>query len=120
MKTPSDIQCKRAYDTPEKSDGYRVLVDGIWPRGRRKEALELDEWRKELAPSKKLRQWFKHDPQRWDTFRQRYHKELDKQKRAIDDMLKACDGHKLTLVFGAKETEYNNAVALKEYLEKRT
>lgn len=119
MTQPRTIQCKRAYDEPEDADGYRVLVDGVWPRGRRKEALKLDEWRKELAPSKKLRQWFKHDPERWEEFSDRYHRELEKQQRAIDEMLAACDGRTLTLVFGAKETEYNNAVALKSYLEKR-
>lgn len=117
---PRAIHCKRAYDEPEKSDGYRVLVDGIWPRGVSKESLELDDWLKALAPSKELRQWFGHDPARWAAFYQKFHKELrhsDDAAEALNTLLEGCNGKTLTLVYAAKDEEYNNAVALKDYLK---
>lgn len=115
--TPKTIRCKRAYDETSENDGYRVLVDRIWPRGVRKETLALDVWQKDLAPSNKLRRWFGHDPQRWVGFYQKYFRELKEKQHIIDELLEACGNRPLTLVYSAKDTEYNNAVALKIFLE---
>lgn len=114
---PETIFCKRAYDAPADDDGYRVLVDRIWPRGVSKDALQLDDWQKALAPSPELRRWFGHDPQRWAGFYQKFHKELEQNADAVDTLLKACHGRPLTLVYAAKDKQHNNAVALKRYLE---
>jgi len=115
------VKLKRAYEPASRGDGYRVLVERLWPRGIRKEALPLDEWRKEIAPSGELRQWFSHDPARWREFKLRYLKELKEaaaaeQLRALAD--RAADGT-LTLVFSSHDTEHNNAVVLKEQIERR-
>jgi len=117
MKSPRKIHCKRVYDPTGKGDGYRVLVDRAWPRGIRKEDLALDAWRKDLAPSTELRKWFGHEPRRWAGFYQRYHAELRDNDEAVQSLLKACDGRVLTLLYSARDTEHNNAVALKMYLE---
>jgi uncharacterized protein YeaO (DUF488 family) len=119
MKQPHRIQCKRVYDGVEKSDGHRVLVDRVWPRDIKKEDLRADEWRKELSPSSELRKWFNHDPQRWAAFYQKFHAELDQQGEAVESVLKGAHGGTLTLLYAAKDTEHNNAVALKMYLEKQ-
>ncbi|MEP1896579.1 MAG: DUF488 domain-containing protein [Alloalcanivorax venustensis] len=119
MKQPHRIQCKRVYDGVEKSDGHRVLVDRVWPRGIKKETLQADEWRKELSPSSELRKWFNHDPQRWAAFYQKFHAELEQQGEAVESVLKGANGGTLTLLYAAKDTEHNNAVALKMYLEKQ-
>ena len=119
MKQPHRIQCKRVYDRVEKSDGHRVLVDRVWPRGIKKENLQADEWRKELSPSSELRKWFNHAPQRWAAFYQKFHAELDQQGEAVESVLKGANGGTLTLLYAARDTEHNNAVALKMYLEKR-
>ena len=119
MKQPHRIQCKRVYDRVEKSDGHRVLVDRVWPRGIKKENLQADEWRKELSPSSELRKWFNHDPQRWAAFYQKFHAELDQQGESVESVLKGANGGTLTLLYAAKDTEHNNAVALKMYLEKQ-
>lgn len=113
-----DIRCKRAYDAPAANDGYRVLVDRVWPRGVSKDELELDAWRKDLAPSTELRKWFGHDPERWDEFRERYFAELDERRDAVDELLEQVGDGRLTLVYGAKDTEHNQAVALREYLRR--
>jgi len=113
------IQVKRAYDKPQKSDGFRVLIDRIWPRGIRKEELKLDEWLKTLAPSTELRQWFGHDPQKWDEFRTRYFQELDAHPDEIQKLRAKAREGPLTIVFGSKEERFNNATALKEHLESR-
>jgi len=112
------IQLKRAYDKPERTDGYRVLIDRIWPRGVRKEDLELDEWHKALAPSTELRQWFEHDPQKWEESRRRYFRELDSHPEEIQKLREKMREGPLTIVFGSKEERFNNATALKEYLER--
>ena len=112
------INIKRAYDAPAKSDGRRILVDRVWPRGVSKKELRLDEWRKELAPSTKLRKWFGHDPTKWNAFKERYFHELDKQQQAIGDLAALCRKGPVTLVFGAKDTRHNQAAALKTYLER--
>ncbi len=119
MKQPHRIQCKRVYDDAEQSDGYRVLVDRVWPRGIKKEALKADDWRKDLAPSSELRQWFGHEPRRWAAFYQKFHAELGHQREAVDAMLQDCNGRTLTLLYAAKDEQHNNAVALKMYLERK-
>ncbi|MFN2134035.1 MAG: DUF488 domain-containing protein [Anaerolineae bacterium] len=111
------IQVKRAYEPPAPGDGYRVLVDRLWPRGVSKEKLELDEWHKEIAPSDTLRKWFGHDPEKWAEFEERYFAELDEQPDQVQELLQHANSGPLTLVYGAKDEEHNNAVALRKYLE---
>lgn len=114
------ILLKRAYDPPARSDGFRVLVDRVWPRGVSKDSLKLDLWLKDLAPSTDLRKWFGHDPEKWDDFRDRYFRELASHgEQAASLRHKATEGT-LTLVFAARDSQHNNAVALKEYLERRS
>ncbi len=114
------IRTKRAYEPPEPSDGKRVLVDRLWPRGRSRAALDLAEWDKDVAPSDALRQWFGHDPNKWDEFRKRYDAELDQHPGTWEPLLKAARRGRVTLVYGAKDEEHNQAVALKEYLERKS
>jgi len=96
-----------------------VLVDRIWPRGVSKEAAKLDTWLKDVAPSAELRKWFGHEPSRWASFKRRYFRELDGQQEVLEHLLEACSGRTLTLLFAAKDSAQNNAVALKEYLGTR-
>lgn len=110
------VQIKRIYDAPEKSDGVRVLVDRLWPRGITKKAAALDLWMKELAPSTELRKWFNHDPERWEGFRQRYRRELRKHDKELE-VLKAHAKRRVTLLYGARDTEHNEAVVLQEALQ---
>jgi len=111
-----DIRLKRAYERPEASDGIRVLVDKIWPRGVRKEDAELDEWLKEIAPSSGLRKWFNHDPARWEDFGEQYSRELDSRGELVQKLVALAAKDRLTLVFGARDREHNNAVVLRRYL----
>ena len=113
------LQVRRVYEPPARSDGWRVLVDRIWPRGLSKEDATLDLWIKDVAPSAELRQWFGHQPSKWAAFKRRYFRELDQHTEALDQLLNACPKRTLTLLFAAKDSAYNNAVALKEYLEAR-
>ena len=113
------IQVKRAYDPAGTDDGARFLVDRLWPRGIKREALKLDGWLKDVAPDDSLRRWFGHDPVKWDEFRQRYFAELDGKPEAWQSLLQAALQGKVTLLFGARDVEHNNAVALKAYLENR-
>jgi uncharacterized protein YeaO (DUF488 family) len=113
------IAIKRAYDPPGEGDGVRVLVDRLWPRGVTKTAAKVDRWMRELAPSTALRKWFGHDPARWAEFRRRYFKELTGQGDAIAELRKLARGGSVTLVYGAKDVEHNDAVALKAFLERR-
>ena len=113
------IQLKRAYEKPHRSDGFRVLIDRVWPRGVRKEDLKLDEWLRSLAPSTELRQWFGHDPGKWDQFRKRYFRELAAHPEEIQRLRAKMREGPLTIVFGSREERFNNAAALKEYLEAR-
>lgn len=114
------IRIERAYDEPEPEDGRRVLVDRIWPRGVSREELELDEWRRKVAPSDELREWFDHDPDRWDEFRRRYGEELEERPEAWRDLFEiAREGGTLTLIYGASDREHNNAVALRDFLRER-
>ena len=114
-----EIRVKRAYDDPAESDGRRILVDRMWPRGVKKADAAIDHWAKEAAPSTELRKWYGHDPERWNEFRRRYFAELDDNPEAVAELLEAIGGGPATLVFSSKEERYNNAVALKEYLESR-
>jgi uncharacterized protein YeaO (DUF488 family) len=113
------IELKRAYDPPARSDGRRVLVDRVWPRGIAKDELKIDAWLKDLAPSTKLRKWFAHDTTRWQEFKQRYFDELAAQAESVDALVAQASAGRVTLVFAASDREHNNAVALKEYLERR-
>jgi uncharacterized protein YeaO (DUF488 family) len=112
------IQLKRVYEDASESDGYRVLVDRLWPRGVSKERASIDLWLKEIAPSTELRKWFNHEPEKWDEFRKRYHQELDSKPDLVKQLADLVDKQRVTLVYGAKNEAYNQAVALKEYLEK--
>jgi uncharacterized protein YeaO (DUF488 family) len=111
------IVVRRVYDEGEKS-GARYLVERLWPRGMRKEALALDGWLKDVAPSTELRQWFGHDPARWAEFRERYFAELDTHSDAWQPLVDDARKGNVTLLYSAKDTEHNSAVALKEYLQK--
>lgn len=112
----SHIRIKRAYDPPSDDDGVRVLIDRLWPRGIKKESLAVDQWAKELAPSTALRQWFGHDPARWQEFRQRYAAELHPHAELLDTLRTLARKGSVTLVYGAHDEAHNNAVALREFL----
>ena len=114
------IRLKRVYDKPTQADGRRVLVDRIWPRGLKKKEARVDEWLKELAPSTGLRKWFGHDPARWNEFKKRYSAELDDQRERVKQLAGEASKRTVTLLFAAKDTEHNNAVALKEHLKRLT
>ncbi len=116
-----DVRIKRAYEPPEPSDGARVLVDRVWPRGRSRDALELEAWLPELGPSTELRRWFGHDPARWDEFRRRYRSELESAERQpdLDRLAEMASRSALTLVYGARDEQHNQAVVLREVLERR-
>ena len=111
------FRIKRVYESPTESDGLRVLVDRIWPRGVAKARAGIDQWLKDLAPSTNLRKWFAHDPKRWVEFKRRYFEELDAQPEEIRDLVTLGTKRTVTLLYGAKESQYNQAVALQEYLE---
>jgi len=113
------IRIKRAYEEAAPEDGRRFLVDRLWPRGIKKEALPLDGWLKELAPSDDLRHWFGHEPERWAEFQRRYAAELDAQPESWQPLLEAARQGDVTLVYAARDEEHNNAAALRSYLEKK-
>ncbi|HET6845396.1 MAG TPA: DUF488 family protein [Anaerolineales bacterium] len=113
------IQLKRAYDAPASSDGYRVLVDRLWPRGLTKEKLHLDAWAKDLAPSNELRKWIHSDMTRWTEFKRRYLKELSSQTDAAAEIRKRARLGTVTLIFATRDPEHNHAAVLKEFLEAR-
>jgi uncharacterized protein YeaO (DUF488 family) len=110
------IRIKRIYDPPDAADGHRVLVDRLWPRGVAKETARIDEWLKELAPSAVLRQWFGHDPARWEEFRDRYRAELAAQQPLLAQLQARGRSQTVTLLFAAQDREHNNAVVLQELL----
>ncbi|MBT9260384.1 MAG: DUF488 domain-containing protein [Clostridiales bacterium] len=113
------VRIKRVYEPPSPEDGYRVLVDRLWPRGLKKEEAAVDLWAKELAPTTDLRQWFGHDPSRWEGFQRRYREELkapDAQK-VLAELKEKARHTTVTLLFAAKDEDHNNAVVLQELLE---
>lgn len=107
---------KRAYEHANREDGVRFLVERLWPRGVRKDALAVESWLKDVAPSTELRKWFGHDPARWDEFRRRYFLELQSRPQAWQPLLQAAGKGHVTLVYSAHDTEHNAAVALREFL----
>lgn len=111
------IQIKRVYEPAAKSDGERFLVERLWPRGIRKEVLSLTGWCKEAAPSHELRKWFNHDPAKWKQFQRRYRAELDASPETWQPLLETAQAGNLTLLFSAHDTEHNNAVVLRDFLE---
>jgi uncharacterized protein YeaO (DUF488 family) len=113
------IRVKRAYSPPAADDGLRFLVDRLWPRGVKRQDLQIDGWLKEAAPSEGLRQWFGHDPDRWEEFRARYFSELDGRPDELRPIREAARLGIVTLVYGARDEEHNNAVALKAYLDEK-
>lgn len=113
---PADIRIERVYDSGKNKTGYRVLVDRLWPRGVRKEDLKLDEWLKDLAPSNELRNWFNHDPARWEFFRLKYLEELKGKRDDIKRLRALARKQPLILLYGAKDEEHNQAVVLREAL----
>jgi len=117
-KASMSIVIKRAYEDATAEDGYRVLVDRLWPRGLTKDELRLDEWLKEIAPSNQLRKSFHNDEISWDEFRTRYLSELKELREELRRLVKISQTGRLTLIFSAKDTERNNAVVLSQYLHK--
>lgn len=113
---PIKIGLSRAYDAPGKDDGKRFLVDRVWPRGITKDVLRIEAWLRDVAPSTELRRWFSHDPARWDEFAQRYRAELDANEAAWQPLAAAAAHGPLTLVYGARDREHNQAVVLRAYL----
>jgi uncharacterized protein YeaO (DUF488 family) len=113
-----DVRLKRAYDPATPADGYRVLIDRLWPRGVSRERANLDAWEKELAPSKQLREWFGHEPRRFDEFRRRYLDELRSQRSALTVLRRRARTGTVTLVYAAGDEEHNDAVVLAEVLRR--
>lgn len=117
MSKKLKIKIKRVYDDVANNDGYRLLVDKIWPRGVSKEDAQLDEWNKELAPSSELRKWFDHDPEKFDEFTERYKKELKDKQDDLARIKEMSQDKRVCLLYGAKDEKHNQAVVLKEVLE---
>jgi uncharacterized protein YeaO (DUF488 family) len=111
------IYLKRAYEKPDKHDGFRVLVERLWPRGLKKEAVALDLWLKDIAPSPELRRWFGHDPARWEEFCRRYWIELADQPAAVKVLREKLRQGDVTLVYGSRDQQHNAALALRTFLE---
>lgn len=113
------LRTKRVYDKAARADGYRVLIDRLWPRGLTKAAAKVDFWAKAIAPSAALRRWYQHDPEKWNEFRRRYFAELDANPAGLADLRAHLGRGTVTIVFGSKEARLNNATALCEYLQAR-
>ncbi len=111
------IRIKRVYEQPEPADGHRFLVERLWPRGIKKEALHMEAWLKDVAPSSELRKWFGHDPAKWNEFEKRYFAELAARPEALKPIVEAAGQGDVTLLYSAHDTEHNNAMALKKYVE---
>lgn len=111
------INIKRAYDGYSKNDGYRILVDRLWPRGIKKVDLKFDFWAKEIAPTSELRKWFSHDPKKWQEFKKKYYEQLDGNKELIQKLISDSESNIITLLYSAKDTERNQAVVIREYIE---
>lgn len=112
------IKLKRVYENPERKDGVRVLVDRLWPRGISRKRADIHEWSKEIAPSRQLRKWFGHDPAKWNLFRTRYLEELKARKEALKQLKIKFSGKTMTFIYAAHDIKHNNAVVLKQVLEK--
>lgn len=112
------IKLKRVYEEPSSKDGYRILVDRLWPRGLSKEKAKVDLWLKDIAPSNELRKWYHNNFDQWNEFKKKYKKELEDNKAAFDELKKVIKQNKVvTFVYSSKEEKYNNAAALKEFLD---
>ncbi len=111
-----ELKIKRVYVKSEKADGQRILVDRLWPRGLTKEKANIDLWLKDIAPSEELRKWFSHDPKKWKEFQRRYHRELENNKEQVSMLYEQLKKGSVTLVYGARDEEHNEAVVLKEWL----
>jgi uncharacterized protein YeaO (DUF488 family) len=111
------VKIKRAYEEPGTSDGIRILIDRLWPRGKTSEALRVEEWMKDVAPTVELIKWFGHDPAKWLEFKQKYKKQLELKGAMLDKLKQISRKGTLTLVYAAKDAEHNNAVVLKEVLD---
>jgi uncharacterized protein YeaO (DUF488 family) len=113
-----DVAIKRAYEEAWAEDGYRVLVDGLWPRGMSKAQLEIDEWMREIAPSAALRKWYGHKPEKWEEFRKKYRQELLRppRKALLDALVERARKGQVTLVFGARDAEHSNAAVIAEVI----
>jgi uncharacterized protein YeaO (DUF488 family) len=116
--TAIDIRLKRVYELEEATDGHRVLIDRLWPRGVSRERAGLDAWERELAPSTKLRQWFRHEPSRFEEFRRRYIEELRCERRRLAEVRRQARNGTVTLVYSARDTEHNDAVVLAHVLRR--
>ncbi len=112
------IKLKRVYEQPERSDGYRILVDRLWPRGLTKKKANVDLWLKDVGPSTELRKWFGHDPKKWSGFKAKYKRELKAKKDLLSQIRAASKKGTVTLIYGARDTEHNEAVIVLEYLKK--
>jgi uncharacterized protein YeaO (DUF488 family) len=119
MMENMDIGTKRVYEPADPRDGFRVLVDRVWPRGMTKEQVQADLWLKDVAPSTALRKWFGHDQSKWEEFKSRYFSELDAQPEAVERLLDETEKCRLTLLYSARDADHNQAVALREYLLSR-
>jgi uncharacterized protein YeaO (DUF488 family) len=113
------LRLKRAYELPAPSDGRRILVDRLWPRGLSKKRVAIDEWLKQLAPSTELRRWFAHDPAKWLEFQRRYKLELRAESKLVGELAKAASRRRITLVFGARDEVHNDAVVLAALIRRR-
>jgi uncharacterized protein YeaO (DUF488 family) len=113
------IRLKRIYEQSSGQDGFRVLIDRLWPRGLRKNEVRLDLWLKEIAPSDELRKWFSHDPEKWEEFRKRYLEELELKEEYVEKLIEKAKENDLILLYAAKNEDFNNAAVLKEYLDSR-
>ena len=113
------LKIKRVYDPPSPNDGKRILIDRLWPRGLKKEDAKVDDWIKEVAPSTELRTWYGHDPKKWSEFKRRFFSELRRRQDLVEGIVSASRKGTVTLLFGSREERFNNAVALKEFVEAR-
>ena len=115
----ANFKLKRVYEPFSGKDGLRYLVERLWPRGVRKQDLKIDGWPKDIGPSNQLRQWFGHDPAKWDRFREKYFSELDSKPETWLPIRRSAQRHTVTLLYSSRDEEHNNAVALKQYLERK-
>jgi uncharacterized protein YeaO (DUF488 family) len=113
------IILKRVYEPASPKDGVRILVERLWPRGMKKSSLHLEQWAKEVAPSGTLRKWFHHDPAKWQEFKRQYFRELDENEKIWRPLFAASRKGRVTLIYSSSDREHNNAVALKEYLQRK-